>query len=56
MILPADSILELKRKCKRNKEANESYKVMTLIETIKILDKLGGVLRARAGLTFCLHF
>jgi hypothetical protein len=45
--------MELKRKCNRDNEANKSFKVMTLYEKIKILDKLrGGMNAAVVGLIF----
>jgi hypothetical protein len=53
MILPLDSIMGSKRKCKSDTEAKKSCKVMTLDEKIKILDKLrGGMSAAAVGLTF----
>jgi hypothetical protein len=53
MILPLDSIMELKRKCKSDNKAKTSCKVMTLDEKIKILDKSrGGMSAAPVGLTF----
>jgi hypothetical protein len=52
MMLPLDSIMELKRKCEGDNEAEKSLKVMTPDEKIKILDKLRGGMRAAAvGLT-----
>jgi hypothetical protein len=54
MILPLDSIMEPKRKCKSDNEVKKSYEVMTLDEKIKILDKLrGGMSAAAVSLTFC---
>jgi hypothetical protein len=54
MMLPLDSIMELKRKCVSENEAKKSCKVMTLDEKIKILDTLrGGMSAAAVGLTFC---
>jgi hypothetical protein len=53
MILPLDSKMELKHKCKNDNEAKKSCKVMTLDEKIKILDKLRGDMRAPAvGIKF----
>jgi hypothetical protein len=53
MILPLDSIMESKRKCKSDNEAKKSFKVMIPDEKIKILDKLrGGMSAAAVGLTF----
>jgi hypothetical protein len=54
MILPMESIMESKQKCKSDNEATNSLKVMTLDEKIKILDKLRRVMStAGAHLTFC---
>jgi hypothetical protein len=54
MVLPLDSIMKLKRKCRRDNEAKESCKIMTLDEKVKILDKLhGGMGAAESCLTFC---
>jgi hypothetical protein len=53
MILPLNSTMETKRKCKSDNEVKKSCKVMTLDEKIKILDKLrGGMSAAAVGLTF----
>jgi hypothetical protein len=53
MILPLDSIMESKRKCKSDNKVKKSCKVMTLDEKIKILDKLRcGMSAAAVGLTF----
>jgi hypothetical protein len=53
MILPLDSIMESKRKCNSDNEANKSCEVIALDEKIKILDKLrGGMSPAAVGLTF----
>jgi hypothetical protein len=53
MILPSDSIVGSKRKCKSDNEGKKNYKVMTLDEKITILDKLrGGMSAAAVGLTF----
>jgi hypothetical protein len=53
MILPFDSIVESKRKCKSDNEAKKCCKVMTLDEKIKILDNLrGGMSAAAVGLIF----
>jgi hypothetical protein len=52
MVLSLDSIMETKRKRKSDNEAKKSWKVMTLDEKIKILDKLrGGMSAAAVGLT-----
>jgi hypothetical protein len=42
MILPLNSIMELKRKCKSDIEAKKIGKVMPLDGKIKILDNLSG--------------
>jgi hypothetical protein len=53
MILPLDSIMESKRKCKSDNEVKKSCKVMTPDEKIKILVLLrGGMSAAAVGLTF----
>jgi hypothetical protein len=53
MILPLDSIVESKRKCKSDNEAKKSCKVMVPDEKIKILDKLrSGMSAAAVGLAF----
>jgi hypothetical protein len=53
MILPFDSIMESKRKCKSDNEAKKSCKVMALDEKIQILETLHGGMKAAAiGLTF----
>jgi hypothetical protein len=53
VMLPLDGIMESKRKCKSDSEAEKNCKVMTLDEKIKILDKLrGGMSTAAVGLTF----
>jgi hypothetical protein len=50
MILPLDSIMESKRKCKHDNEAKKSFRVMALDEKIKILYKLhGGMSSAAVG-------
>jgi hypothetical protein len=46
MMLPLDSIMESKRKCKSDNEVKKSCKVMTLDEKINILDKLRGGMSA----------
>jgi hypothetical protein len=57
MILPFDSIMDSKCKCKHDSEAKKSCKIMTLDEKLKILDKLCGSMNAAAvGLTFRLYF
>jgi hypothetical protein len=57
MILPLDSIMEPKRKCKTDNEANKSCKVMALDDKIKILGKLrGGMSAAAVGLTSRSYF
>jgi hypothetical protein len=57
MILPLDSIIESKCKCKSNNEAKKNCKVMTLGEKIKIPDMLHcGMSTAAFGLTFCSYF
>jgi hypothetical protein len=53
MILPLDSIMESKSKCKSSNEGKKSCKVMTLDDKIKILDKLrGGMSAAAVALAF----
>jgi hypothetical protein len=42
MILPLDSVMDSKRKCKTDNEAKNSWKVVILDEKIKILDTLRG--------------
>jgi hypothetical protein len=50
MILPLDSIMTSKRKCKPDKEATKICKVMALDEKINIPDKLrGGISEAAFG-------
>jgi hypothetical protein len=57
MMLPLDSIMESKRKCKSDNEVKTSCKVMTLDEKINILDKLRGGMSATAVvLTFRSYF
>jgi hypothetical protein len=57
MILPLDSIMGSKRKCKSDNETKKSCKVMALDEKIKILDKLRpGMSAAAVGLTFRRYF
>jgi hypothetical protein len=53
MILPLDSIMESKCKCKRDNEAKKSCKIMILDEKTNILNELHGDMSAAAvGLTF----
>jgi hypothetical protein len=53
MILLLDSIMESNGKCKSDNNTKKSFKVITLDEKIKILDKLrGGISAAAVGLTF----
>lgn len=57
MILPLDSIMESKCKCKSENDANKSCKSMILDKKIKILNKLrGNKCVAAVGLTFSLIF
>jgi hypothetical protein len=53
MILPLNSIMESKRKCKSDNKAKKSCKVIALDEKVKILDKLRcGMSAAAVDLTF----
>jgi hypothetical protein len=57
VVLPLDSIMESKRKCKSDNTAEKSCKVMTLDEEILILGKLrGGMSTAAVGITFRSYF
>jgi hypothetical protein len=52
MVLPLDSVMGSKRKCKSDKEAKKGCKDVTPDNKIKILDKLrGGVCAVAVGLT-----
>jgi hypothetical protein len=53
MILPLDSFMTPKRKCKSDTEGKKGCKFMTIDEKIKILDKLrSGMCAAAVCLTF----
>jgi hypothetical protein len=56
VMLPLDSIMESKLKCKTDNKA-KSCEGMTLDEKIKILDKLrSGMSASAVGLTFRIYF
>jgi hypothetical protein len=48
VVLPLDSIMESKRKCKSDNTAKKSCKVITLDDKIKFLGKLRGGMSAAA--------
>jgi hypothetical protein len=52
-ILPLDSILESKRKCKSGNKAKTNCKVMTLVHKIKVVNTLrSGMSETSAGVLF----